>query len=74
MSDQNRKITQLKTQARDKERVNVYIDGKFAFGVALAVALELSVGQELSPESIAALKERDHFEKTKQKNPANTYK
>jgi regulatory protein len=67
MSDLNRKITQLKTQARDKERVNVYIDGKFAFGVALAVALELSVGQELSPESIAALKDRDHFEKTKQR-------
>lgn len=67
MSTKSGEITQLKTQVRNKDRVNVYIEGKFAFGLALAAAADLKVGQELTPADIAALKERDHFEKTKQR-------
>jgi len=50
-------ITDLQTQQGDPERVNVYLDGTFAFGASTLVTMArgLSVGQELGDEEIAAL-------------------
>jgi regulatory protein len=52
-------ITALKAQQRDPKRVNVFLDGEFAFGLARIVAAWLQVGQELSDEQIERLKAQD---------------
>mgnify|MGYP000038165091 CR=1 FL=1 len=57
------RITALKVQKRDRNRVNVYLDGRFAFGLAAIEAAHLRVGQFLSDEEIARLKERDLVER-----------
>jgi regulatory protein len=54
-------ITALKAQP-GRARVNVYLDGKFAFGLALIHALWLKVGQSLSDDEIAALRSADSEE------------
>ena len=56
------KITALVAQKRNKERVNVFIDGEFAFGLAMIEAIKLRKGQELSPADIANLKALDEIE------------
>jgi regulatory protein len=61
------KITALKVQRGAKDRVNVSIDGEFAFGLALIHALWLKIGQVLSDEDIEALKAADTLEKAKQR-------
>ena len=53
------KITALKLQKKNKQRVSVYLDGEYAFGVARIVAAWLQVGQVISDEKIAQLKEDD---------------
>jgi regulatory protein len=60
-------ITALKVQERAKDRVNVFLDGNFAFGLALIHAVWLKVGQTLTDADIATLKEADTLEKAKQK-------
>ena len=60
-------ITALKAQSRDKERVNVFLDGEFAFGLVLIHALWLKIGQYLSDEDIATLQEADTLEKAQQR-------
>ncbi len=55
-------ITALIVQKRNKERVNVYLDGKFAFGLALSEAVRLRKGQHLSDEEIAQLRALDEIE------------
>ncbi len=49
------KITALRVQKRNPNRVNVYLDGSFAFGLSRIVAAWLRVGQTLSDEKIATL-------------------
>jgi regulatory protein len=56
------KITELKVQKRNKQRVNVYLDGRFAFGLAAIEAARLKVGQHLSADDVARLEERDAVE------------
>ena len=56
-------ITALVVQKRNKERVNVYLDGEFVFGLAMIEALKLHKGQKLSDEDIARLKALDEIEK-----------
>ena len=51
-----RKITALKVQKRNKNRVNVYLDNEFAFGLSRIVAGWLKTGQELSEEKILEIK------------------
>ena len=58
-----KKITRLVIQKKDKERVNVYLDGEFAFGLALVEAMHLKVGQVLSEEQIAVLQDKDAYQK-----------
>ncbi len=57
-----RTITALVVQKRNRQRVNVYLDGEFAFGLSLIVAAWLKVGQELSEEKIAELNSSDEHE------------
>ena len=59
-------VTALKAQ-RAKDRVNVYLDGEFAFGLALIHALWLKIGQKLSDEDIEQLKAADTLEKAQQR-------
>jgi regulatory protein len=57
------KITALAYQKRNKDRVNVYLDGKFAFGLAVIEAARLHVGQILSDDEIIRLRTRDDVER-----------
>lgn len=52
-------ITALEVQKRDKARVNVYLDGEFAFGLTLIQAAQLRKGQELTDAQIASLRADD---------------
>ena len=56
------KVTALRMQTRGKARVNVYLDGKFAFGLARIVAARLSIGQELDEAAVAHLQGLDDAE------------
>lgn len=56
------KVTALKYQQKNRQRVNVYLDGQYAFGLQAPIAAGLRVGQELSPEDIAQLQDRDQAE------------
>lgn len=53
------KITALKAQLRNPNRVNVYLDDQFAFGLARIVAAWLKVGMVLSDDKIAKLQAQD---------------
>ncbi len=53
------KVTALEVQKRNKERVNVYIDGEFAFGLNMMDAAALRKGQELSEADVARLQHAD---------------
>lgn len=50
-------ITGLVIQQNNKERVNVFLDGEYAFAVSLDMALGLKKGQQLSAEQVAELKQ-----------------
>jgi regulatory protein len=58
-------ITALEPQQHDQERVNVYIDGSFAFGASLLVVHSRSVrvGRELNAGEIGALQHDDAVER-----------
>ncbi len=56
------KVTALRLQQRNKTRVNLYLDGRFAFGLAKIVAARLAVGQELDEAAIAQLRAQDDLE------------
>jgi len=60
-------ITALKAQKRDPNRVNVYLNDKFAFGVARIVAVWLKVGQLIDDKKIDELRAQDEYEKAFQK-------
>ena len=52
-------ITAIKVQKRDKQRVNIYVDGEFTFGVSRIVAAWLQVGQTLTDEKISQLRSEE---------------
>lgn len=58
-------ITSIKQQ-KNKNRVNVYLDDKFGFGIDLDnfVLLHLKVDQELTEEEIAEVVKKAEFQKT----------
>jgi regulatory protein len=56
-------ITTLRYQKRNKNRVNVYLDDQFAFGLAAIEAARLRVGQALSDDDIARLRRQDDVER-----------
>lgn len=53
------KVTALRYQKKNRQRVNVYLDGQYAFGLQASIAAGLKVGQALGPEEIAQLQDRD---------------
>ena len=50
-------ITGLEVQKRNKERVNVYLDGEYAFSLDIMQAAALRQGQILTESEITALRE-----------------
>ena len=52
-------ITALEPQKRQKDRISVFLDGEFAFGLPDTEAARLRVGQELSEQEIAELRAID---------------
>lgn len=58
----NKRITALKAQQKNPERVSIYLDGEFAFGVSRIVAAWLHVGQELDDEKIVSLQQQENQE------------
>ncbi|MFQ5399892.1 MAG: regulatory protein RecX [Anaerolineae bacterium] len=58
-------ITALKAQKNRSDRLSVFLDGEFAFGLPRSVAAELRVGQTLSAEQISALQTADIRDKAR---------
>lgn len=56
-------ITDLKIQKHNPNRLNIYLDGEFAFGVERLVGAWLSIGDEIDPAKIEALLRKDELEK-----------
>ena len=52
-------MSKLEIQKRNTDRVSVYLDGEFAFGLPALEAARLHTGQVLSDDEIAALREID---------------
>jgi regulatory protein len=61
-----KKVTALQVQKRNPNRVNVHLDGEYAFGLARIVAAWLQVGQTLDDDKIAELKAEDARERAMQ--------
>lgn len=61
-----KKITAIEVQKRTPNRVNIHLDGEFAFGLARIVAAWLRLGQELSEEKIQQLIAEDARERAYQ--------
>ena len=59
-------ITSIKQQAKKENRINVYLDNKFGFGIDLDnfVLAGLKVGQELTDEEIETIVKKAEFQKT----------
>ena len=60
------KITALTRQKKNPKRINVFLDGEFAFGLAEITAVYLKIGQELSDRDIAKLQSADDVEKARE--------
>lgn len=60
-------ITALTVQKRNPNRVNVYLDGEFAFGLARITAAWLQIGQKLDDEKVAQLQAQDGYEQAYQR-------
>jgi regulatory protein len=58
-----RKITAIEVQKRTPNRVNIHLDGEFAFGLSRIVAAWLRVGQELDEEKIKRLQTEEARER-----------
>lgn len=61
-----RKITAIEAQKKRSNRVNVYLDGEFAFGLERITAAWLRVGQELDEKKIEELQAGDARERALQ--------
>jgi regulatory protein len=57
------KITKLSTGKSREKRINLFLDGRFAFSLLAEVAAKegLRVGQELSEEQVEALTKSEHY-------------
>ena len=62
-----REITAIKPQKRNQQRVNIYLDGEFAFGLSRFVAAWLTPGRKLTQAEIDKLVEDDSYEVAFQK-------
>lgn len=62
-----RLITAIQVQKRNPNRVNIELDGEFAFGLSRIVGAWLKIGDRLTEEKIRILQERDASEVAFQK-------
>lgn len=60
-------VTKLEQQKKNPGRVNVYLDGQFAFGISRAIAPWLEEGKELTQQHIQDLQTRDQVESAYQR-------
>ncbi|MHC1591942.1 MAG: RecX family transcriptional regulator [Candidatus Helarchaeales archaeon] len=60
-------ITSLEVQKKNANRINVYLDHEFAFGISRIVGTRLKQGEKLDESSITQLLEKDTREKAFQK-------
>jgi len=58
-----KQITKLTVQKKNRERMNVFLDGEFAFGISLLAAARLRVGQELTADEIEQLQDADAYQR-----------
>lgn len=63
----DREITAIKAQKRNPQRVSIYLDGEFAFGLSRFVAAWLKPGRKLSEAEIEKLQHEDTYEVALQK-------
>lgn len=65
MSADRARITALKIQARDKDRVNVFVDGKYRFSLDITQVAELGIknGAEYTEEELVELENESQFGK-----------
>jgi len=61
-----KKITAIVIQQKNPNRVNIHLDGEFAFGLARITAAWLRVGQELDQKKIEKLQAEDAKERALQ--------
>jgi len=60
-------ITAIKAQKRNPNRVNIFLDGRYAFSLARVIAVWLKIRQLINDEKIEFLKKQDSEEKALQK-------
>ncbi len=63
----DQEVTAIKVQRRNHQRVNIYLDGEFAFGLSRFVAAWLKPGRKLSEAEIRKLQKEDTCEVAFQK-------
>ncbi len=56
-------ITAITEQKKDPNRVNIFLDNRFAFGISKKASKELKVGQQLTEEQVKMLLQRDESDK-----------
>ena len=60
-------VTKLESQKKNPQRLNVYLNGEFAFGVSRAAVSWLEEGNELSQQKIKTLQTEDQVEQAFQR-------
>ncbi len=55
-------ITALEPQTKNRDRVNVFLDGAYQFSLSWALAEDLRIGEAYSEQQIRELKQRDREE------------
>lgn len=60
-------ITALSAQVRNPDRVNVFIDGTFALGLAATVAAGLRIGQDITQTELEQLDQRDEVHRARER-------
>lgn len=58
-------ITAITPQVRNQDRVNIFLDGRYAFSLAVAAAFGLKIGDTLTEGQIAERQAKDSLEKAK---------
>ncbi len=59
-------ITAITPQKRNKERVNIFLDDQFAFGLTVKAAANLKVGAQFTPELERQINSAEEKEKARQ--------
>ncbi len=55
-------ITAITSQKKNKNRINIFIDGQYAFSISRALAADIREGDEIRPNRIDQLKKADEQE------------